>query len=123
MSLEARWRLRVQDILDAVQRIATYVDEMSAEAFYDDQRTIDAVVRNIEIIGEAARHVPAEVQGRSRGIPWAQMRGMRNVVIHEYDAVDVELVWETVTNDLPPLVAPLQRLLGPGEGAPSAPSS
>lgn len=112
MSLEARWRLRVQDILDAVRRIATYVDGLSAEAFYADQRTIDAVVRNIEIIGEAARHVPDSVRVRSPGIAWAQMRGMRNVLIHEYDAVDVELVWETVVHDLPPLVVPLERLLG-----------
>lgn len=112
MSRSERWRLRVQDILNSVQRIATYVDGMSADAFYEDQRTIDAVVRNLEIIGEAARHVPEEVRGRSPGVPWAQMRGMRNVVIHEYDAVDVELVWQTVTTDLPPLSVPLRRLLG-----------
>jgi uncharacterized protein with HEPN domain len=111
MSPEARWRVRVEDIVDAVRRVLEYTSGMTQDEFYDDQKTIDAVVRNIEIIGEAARHVPDEIQARAPEVPWAQMRGMRNVVIHEYDTVDVEIVWQTVQEDLPSLVEPLERLL------------
>jgi len=111
VSHEERWRLRVSDILEAVRRISGYLEGMSAEAFYQDQRTIDAVVRNIAIIGEAARHVPADLRSRHADIPWDQMRGMRNVIIHEYDIVDVEIVWETAQTELPALIVPLERIL------------
>lgn len=111
---EERWHLRVRDILDAVARISEYLEGMSPEAFYEDQRTIDAVVRNIGIIGEAARHVPDDVRSRYSSIPWAQMRGMRNVIVHEYDAVDVEIVWETAQRELPALIGPLERILSGG---------
>ena len=86
---EERWHLRVRDILDAVARISEYLEGMSPEAFYEDQRTIDS-------------------------IPWAPMRGMRNVIVHEYDAVDVEIVWETAQRELPALIGPLERILRGG---------
>ena len=111
MSPEAPWRVRVEDITAAVRRVLEYTSGMTQEEFFGDQKTIDAVVRNIEIIGEAARRVPEAIQTRAPEVAWAQMRGMRNVVIHEYDIVDVEIVWQTVQEDLPSLVEPLERLL------------
>ena len=108
---EERWRVRVEDILEAVSRAREYTAGMSAEEFLGDRRTIDAVVRNIEVIGEAARHIPEEVQARAPDVPWFQIRGMRNVVIHEYETVDAEIVGETVREDLPSVVEPLRRLL------------
>lgn len=111
MSGEERWRVRIEDILDAVRRIQAYTADMTADQFREDRKTIDAVVRNIEIIGEAARHVPREIQKASPRVAWPQMRGMRNVMIHEYDTVDVDIVWQTIQEDLPSIVGPLERLL------------
>jgi uncharacterized protein with HEPN domain len=84
---------------------------MNWEAFRADRKTIDAVVRNITIIGEAARHIPADVSKRYDHIPWADIRGMRNVLVHEYYLVSVAILWETVTQDLPPVVPELRRIL------------
>ena len=63
------------------------------------------------VIGEAASHVPEEVCERAADVPWAKMRGMRNVVAHEYFGIDREVVWETATRDIPSIVEPLRRLL------------
>lgn len=98
------WTLRVEDILEAIGRITQYTAGMTQETFRADQKTIDAVIRNIEIIGEAARHVPEDVVTRYSHLPWAEMRGMRNVLIHEYFLVSVPILWQTVTQNLPPLV-------------------
>ena len=87
-----RWEDRVQDILTAIQRIQRYTAGLSFEAFSKDEKTVDAVVRNLSIIGEAARHIPSDVQARSSGIPWAEMRGMRHRIIHEYLRVDTAIV-------------------------------
>ncbi len=84
---------------------------MTAEEFGADEMVQDAVVRNLGIIGEAARHVPSDVQERYPGIPWAQIRGMRNVVIHEYPEVNLSIIWRTVTRNLPPLAPKLEEIL------------
>jgi uncharacterized protein with HEPN domain len=105
------WRLRIQDILDRIRRIERYTAGMTLESFEADERTIDAVVRNLEVIGEAARHVPEDVLLRYPGIPWAEMRGMRNLLIHEYFGVSLPILWHTVRHNLPPLVGNLQQIL------------
>ncbi len=84
---------------------------MSLENFREDEKTVDAVIRNLGIIGEAARHVPPHVQERHPRIPWAQMRGMRNIVIHEYSEVSLPVIWDTITQDLPPLAPMLEDIL------------
>lgn len=103
--------MRIEDILEAITKIQRYTAGMTYEALADDEKTADAVTRNIGIIGEAASHVPAEVQARYPAIPWPKMRGMRNVVIHDYPDVDLEIVWDTIRNDLPPLVPLLNEIL------------
>lgn len=104
------WQLRVDDILESIQNILDYTEGMDFLAWGSDRKTIDAVVRNFEIIGEAANHIPPEIQSRFPDIPWSQMRGIRNVLIHEYFGVDEEVLWETVQNDLPALQEKLNRL-------------
>jgi uncharacterized protein with HEPN domain len=84
---------------------------MTLEEFRDDEMAVDAVVRNIGVIGEAARHVPGGVQERYPLVPWTEMRGMRNVVIHEYSSVSVPIVWQTVKRNLPPLIPMLEEIL------------
>ncbi|HLG30832.1 MAG TPA: HepT-like ribonuclease domain-containing protein, partial [Candidatus Brocadiales bacterium] len=71
----------------------------------------DAVIRRIEIVGEAARRISEETQNGFPGLPWNEIIGMRNVMIHEYDDVDLAIVWETVKNDLPPLIESLEDIL------------
>lgn len=83
---------------------------MNSSAFFSDQKTIDAVIRNLEIIGEAATHVPPEIQLTHPQIPWAQMKGIRNILIHEYFGVDEDVVWQTIQKNLPQLTEQLQKL-------------
>jgi len=105
------WKLRIEDILEAITRIEKYTENLPYQQWQNDQKTIDAVVRNIEIIGEAARHVPDEVQIKFISIPWSKMKGIRNILIHEYFGVDNEILWKTVQNELPNLKLQLTRLL------------
>jgi uncharacterized protein with HEPN domain len=106
------WRLRVDDILDAIARIEQYVNGLNIEQFRADQKTIDAVVRNLEVIGEAVRHLSADQRGLSVEIPWTDIAGMRSILIHEYFGVDLNIVWQTVTHDLPELRSQLRRMVG-----------
>lgn len=108
------WKLRIEDILDAIERIQRYTAGFDLEGFTADQMTIDAVVRNIEIIGEAARYIPVEVERRHQGIPWATMRGIRNRLIHGYAEVDVDIIWRTCRDNLPPVVPLLRQVLQDG---------
>jgi len=103
--------LRIGDILQAIQRIEQYTDGMSFEAFVGDERTVDAVVRNFEVLGEAARHVSEKAVQKSPGIPWLDIRGMRNVLMHEYFGVDLATVWKTIREDLNSLRTELEALL------------
>lgn len=84
---------------------------MSLEEFRDNSMVVDAVVRNLGIIGEAARHVPPDLRERYPEVPWAEMRGMRNMVIHEYSQVSLPVVWRTVTENLPLLKPMIEEIL------------
>ena len=106
-----RWRFRLRHIIEAVERIQGYVNGMSLEVFLADSRTSDATLRNLEIIGEAARLVPDHVTSRHQQVPWSDMRAMRNIVAHEYDRVNLRIIWDAVHNDLPPLIPVLLQLL------------
>ena len=104
-------RERIQDILDAIAEIQTFVSGLSRAEFLGDAKTLKAVVANLVIIGEAARHVPDDVIQAHPDVPWPLMRGMRNRIIHAYYQVDATIVWDTCQSDLAPLMEPLQRIL------------
>ena len=104
--------MRIADIIEAIEKILSYVEGMRFDQFVDDPKTIDAVIRNITIIGEAARNVPDGVIDRNPSLPWREMRDIRNVVVHEYFGVDNKVVWDTLQIDLPPLLPDLKRLIG-----------
>jgi len=103
----------ILDILESAKIALSYVEGMSWDDFYESQRDQDAVMRRIEIIGEAARRVSAETQAEFPDIPWREMTSMRNLVIHEYDIVDLGQVWDTVRENLPPLIEKLSKILPP----------
>jgi uncharacterized protein with HEPN domain len=105
------WRLRIEDMVDAAKTILDFTNGLEFAAFSGDRRTVDATVRNFEVMGEAARNVPEDVRQRYGGVPWSDVSEMRNVLIHEYIGVDLAIVWETIKSDLPPLVAELERIL------------
>jgi uncharacterized protein with HEPN domain len=105
------WRFRVRDILAAVRAIADYTDGMTYASFVADDRTMDAVVRNLMTMGESIRWIPEPILDAYPDVPWRLMRGVRNVVVHEYFGVDPSILWETVRGDLPPLVAKLEAVL------------
>ena len=101
----------IQDILDALEAIRVYTKGMKFPDFVADRRTVDAVIRNLTVIGEAAAHIPNEVCDEYTDIPWTDMRAMRNFVVHEYFGVSDLIVWDTVTRNLPSLHEPLERIL------------
>jgi uncharacterized protein with HEPN domain len=105
------WRVRIEDILEAISRIERYTSGLSASQFVADDRTVDAVVRNLEIVGEAARRLPSPVIEGHPEIPWSRMAEMRNILVHEYHSVDPGIIWNTVRHDLPPLLGPLRAML------------
>jgi len=104
------WTIRVDDMIAAIDKVRGYTAGMDKAAFAADERTIDAVVRNLIVIGEAAGHVPEDVVAASSQIPWAPMRGMR-LAVHEYFGIDVNVLWDTVTVNLPALLPLLRELL------------
>jgi len=95
-----RRMLPLSDILESIERIQTYTRGVDYDSFSCNQMMIDAVIRNLEVIGEAAGKVPNEIQNKYPSIPWRKMIGLRNVLIHEYFGVDESIVWEVATTNL-----------------------
>lgn len=105
------WIMRLEDINEALERITEYMEGLDYDSWKSDRKTIDAVIRNLEIIGEASTHVPEEIQEQHPNMPWYQMKGMRNILVHEYFGVDIDLLWKTVQDDLPPVKSLISKLL------------
>jgi uncharacterized protein with HEPN domain len=98
-------------MIESLRRISDYIEGMRKEAFLADQKTIDAVVRNLEIVGEAAARLSHEAKQHGPTIEWSQIIGLRNRIVHEYFGVDTEIVWQIGRHDLPLLGERLRRLL------------
>lgn len=105
------WLFRLEDILDSLERIQNYIKGFDLHKFEVDQRTMDAVIRNLEIIGEAARHIPESIVEEYPNIPWRHIRDMRNILIHEYFGIDTTIIWQTITYDLPRLRPQLESII------------
>ena len=105
------WSLRVQDILKAIKSIEQCTTGMNKADFESNETVVQAVLYNLIVIGEATVNIPSEIQERFPEIPWRLMKNMRNIVAHEYFRVDREIVWDTIQNNLPQLIEPLQNLL------------
>ncbi len=105
------YRDYLQDILDAVDDIESFVDDMTYEAFIKDRKTLNAVVRSIEIIGEASKNIPETMKTKYKELPWKQMTGMRDKLIHAYFGIDTETLWKAVKENIPPLKKAIQKIL------------
>ncbi len=100
----------IDHILNSIDRILDYISGKDRESFEADLVTQDAVVRQLEIIGEATKRVSAELRSKHPDIPWSDMAGMRDVLIHDYLDVDFGVVWKTASEDIPNLKALISRL-------------
>ena len=107
-----RDRVHLLDILESARLAVAYLGCLSYDEFLSDVQKQDSVIRRLEIIGEAARRVSSEGRAELGDLAWNEMVGLRNAMIHEYDAVDLTVVWDTVKADLPPLVRRLEEALG-----------
>ena len=95
--------LLVEDIWEAIEKIQRYVAGLDHDTFTKDDKTIDSVVRNLEIIGEAANRLPENFRAQHPEIEWRRIIGLRNRIVHDYFNIDVEIVWEIIRKDLPNL--------------------
>jgi len=114
--------LPLQDILDSIKMIEAFTSGMDLEAFRKDPKTIAAVERKLLLISEAAVRLGDQGPALCPGLPWQDIRGMGNWLRHQYDHVDIETVWNTVTNDLPPFKAAVERALAPPAPNPNGPA-
>ncbi|OGW36365.1 MAG: hypothetical protein A2Y97_01805 [Nitrospirae bacterium RBG_13_39_12] len=105
------YRDYLHDIFESINDVASFIQGMSYKDFLLDRKTLNAVVRSIEIIGEAAKHIPKSVKDKAPNIPWREIVGMRNKVIHEYFGVDIEIVWKTAKKQIPALKRKISALL------------
>jgi len=100
-----------KDIQDALEKIEDFTIGLDFEAFVKDNKTTFAVIRALEIIGEAARKIPKSIRSRYPDVPWQDMAGMRDKLIHDYFGVDLRVVWKTLQVDLPPLQAVIDQII------------
>ena len=102
--------LLLSDILESIDRVPQYIKGLSFDAFSNDQKSIDAVVRNLEIIGEAANRLPDEFREKHPQVEWHKVVGLRNRIIHDYFGIDLEIIWQIIHANLPKLRQTLSRL-------------
>jgi len=97
------YKAYLRDILDAIRKIEKYTQNISFEEFVSNELIQDGVVRNLEIIGEAVKHIPENVKRNYPDVEWRKMAGLRDILIHAYFGIDVEVVWDIVRSELPPI--------------------
>ncbi|MGR3309808.1 MAG: HepT-like ribonuclease domain-containing protein [Candidatus Brocadiales bacterium] len=105
------YRLYLDDILEAIEKIEKYTEGLNINVFRKDDKTVDAVIRNFTIIGEAAKHIPEDIRKRSPEIPWKMMAGMRDKLIHEYFGVKFDFLWDTIKKRLPQVKPLIESVL------------
>ena len=102
--------LLVEDILAAIRKIDRFTAGMDQDLFRQDEKTVDAVVRNLEVVGEAAKQLPESFTARYPSVPWRQIAGLRNRIVHDYFGLDLEIIWQVIRHDLPQLKVQLEDL-------------
>jgi len=103
--------LYLEDMFLSMQRIEEYLGDLDFKKFKMTYIVVDAVVRNFEIIGEASKKIPTDIQDKYPEIPWRKMYGLRNLIAHEYFGIDYEMIWEISKNSLPQNRKDLQRII------------
>lgn len=106
-----RYKVYLFDILDSIDKIKTYTQGMDFEAFCKNPLVMDGVVRNLEIIGEAAKKIPLSIRKETPNIEWKKIAGLRDILIHEYFAVNIKIIWGLIENKLPVLYKQIKELV------------
>ena len=105
------FRVYLEDILGAISKIRRYTDGLSKQGFAADEKTLDAVIRNLEVIGEAVKQLPADLRARQPGLDWQKIAGLRDILIHQYFGIDVDILSDIIQNKLPALEVSVSALL------------
>lgn len=109
--MSRKTKIYLKDIIEYMSRAEKHIEGMHFEAFFKDVKTCDAVIRCIEVIGEATKKIPEEIRLRYPSVPWRDMAGMRDKIIHSYFKVDYEEVWLTVKEDIPRIKPQIEEVL------------
>jgi uncharacterized protein with HEPN domain len=110
--MSREYHLFLEDMRKACDKVIRYTHNLNCEQFVADEKTFDAVMRDLEIIGEASKHIPDEVRKRYPNIDWTKIAGLRDVVAHEYFGLDIEIIWDVVTREVPALFDQLKQMRG-----------
>lgn len=105
------YKSSLQDVLEAIANVEEFVGNMSVEALKADKKTLHAVVRNLEVIGEAVKNVPSEIRNKYPLTPWSRIAGLRDILIHHYFGIDGDIVCDIVQNKLPGLKSQVELIL------------
>jgi uncharacterized protein with HEPN domain len=105
------FKVYLDDIIESSAKINAYIAGLSYDDFLNDDKTIDAVLRNLEIIGEAAKRIPEKIRQQRSDIEWLKVIGLRNILIHQYSGVDLEIVWQIITQKLPLFEQQIKNIL------------
>lgn len=104
------WKIRLGDMLESINLIQSYIEGMDYSAFSGDRKTIDAVLRNLEILGEASSSIPEDIRETYPEFPLVELRALRNIIAHQYFGVSLPIIWDTIQIDLPRLVDIIHRM-------------
>jgi len=101
----------VLDVLSSIREIEEFIKDMSFNDFIKDRKTVNAVIRSLEVMGEAVKKIPQEIRDKYPKIPWKYIAGMRDKLIHEYHGVDLEIIWEVIKKEIPSLKPEFEKVL------------
>lgn len=105
------YKAYLEDILEAIRKIEKYTENISMEDFAKDELIQDGVVRNLEIIGEAVKNIPEDIKNRKSQVAWKKIAGLRDILIHGYFGIDVDIVWDVVKNKIPELKQKISEIV------------
>ncbi|MBF0539559.1 MAG: DUF86 domain-containing protein [Nitrospirae bacterium] len=106
-----QWRLFIEDIFESADKIVKYTDGLNSDDFFKDPKTYDAVMRNLQIMGEAVKNVPREIKERYKHIHWKNITGLRNIIVHEYFGVKESVIWDIIKNGIPDIKRQIENIL------------
>ena len=101
----------LEDMLEAMNKIERYIKDVDYEKFIQDEMMVDAVLNNVTIIGEAGTNIPEHVRGKYQEVPWKRIIGLRNIVVHKYFGVDLEIIWKIINENLPDTKPLIEKML------------